>query len=106
MSDQMIYCYVTQLHSTRKFYISFIYALNHESQRFHLWHELKTIAARMTTAWCVLGDFNLVLYKEDRIRGNELTDHDIKDFADCSDTCELNEMRSTGAYYTWTNKTI
>ncbi|KAJ8423017.1 hypothetical protein Cgig2_016783 [Carnegiea gigantea] len=64
------------------------------------------IAARMNNAWCILGDSNSVLYKEDRLGGDAITDHEIKEFAACIETCELTEMRSTGAYYSWTNKTV
>ncbi|KAJ8423395.1 hypothetical protein Cgig2_029230 [Carnegiea gigantea] len=106
MTEQMIHCYVTQLHTSKKFYISFIYGLNHESQRHVLWQYLTEIAAHMNSAWCIIGDFNSVLYKEDRIGGEEIKDHEIKDFAECLEACEMNETRSTGAYYSWTNKTI
>ncbi|KAJ8431896.1 hypothetical protein Cgig2_009963 [Carnegiea gigantea] len=103
---QMIHCHVTQLQTSKKFFISFRYGLNRASQRQVLWQDLTAIAAHMNNAWCIIGDFNFVLYKEDRIGGEEIEDHAIKDFAECLEACELNEMRSTGAYYSWTNKTI
>ena len=80
--------------------------MNHEGQRHLLWQDLTAIAAHMNSAWCILGDFNSVLYKEDRIRGEEIKDHEIKEFAECIEECEMTEMRSTGACYSWRNKTI
>jgi len=99
MTEQIIHCYVTQLHSSKKVYISFIYGLNHKGQRYVLWQDLTVIAAHMNSAWCIIGDFNYVLYKEDRIGGDEIKDHERKDFTESLEACKMNEMRSTGAYY-------
>ncbi|KAJ8421701.1 LOW QUALITY PROTEIN: hypothetical protein Cgig2_002598 [Carnegiea gigantea] len=56
----------------------------------------------MTEAWCILGDFNSVLYKEDRMGGNEILDHELEDLNNLLHTYEL----WTGAYFSWTNETI
>ena len=60
----------------------------------------------MDEVWCVLGDFNAVLYPRDRIGGTKVHLHEIKSFSDCIITCELQELRNNSPYYTWTNKTI
>jgi len=52
------------------FYVTFIYGANQELQRKNLWEDLKNIANGMNKAWCILGDFNVVLYAGDRIGGN------------------------------------
>jgi len=49
----------------------------------------------MTKAWCILGDFNSVLYKEDRMGDNEISDHELEDLNNLLHTCELQEMRWT-----------
>ncbi|KAJ8420425.1 hypothetical protein Cgig2_012538 [Carnegiea gigantea] len=54
----------------------------------------------------ISSDFNSMLYKEDRIGGNEINDTKVKDFANCVGACELAEMRSIGTHFSWTNKTI
>jgi len=53
-----------------------------------------------------MGDFNTILHKEDRIGGDEITVHDLHEIQHIMEECELHEMRSTGPYYSWTNKTI
>ncbi|KAJ8419860.1 hypothetical protein Cgig2_021457 [Carnegiea gigantea] len=58
--------------------------------------DLQGIAAYMTEAWCVLGDFNAILHTENRMGGTEVTNSEIRDFADCVFNCGLQEMRSTG----------
>jgi len=79
---------------------------NLAQERLALWEDLQEIANHMSEAWCVLGDFNAILHSPDRIGGTEVNDLEIRDFADCMLNCELQEMRSMGAYYSWTNKTI
>lgn len=54
----------------------------------------------------VLGDFNAILYIEDKMGGTAVTEFELRDFASLVDNCELQEMRSTGAYYFWINKAI
>ena len=60
----------------------------------------------MDVAWCVMGDFNTVLYPEDRQGGMAVKDFEIKPFAECIAQCHLQEMKYQGSYYTWTNNTV
>ena len=60
----------------------------------------------MQEPWCVLGDFNSILYTGDRIKGTEIMDSEVKHFTECIAECELQEMRNCGPYFTWTNKTV
>ncbi|KAJ8422552.1 hypothetical protein Cgig2_033475 [Carnegiea gigantea] len=90
----------------KTFFITFVYGANQELQRRPLWEDLIHITKEMDEAWCVLGDFNAVLYPGDRVGGTEVQLHEIKSFGDCITNCELQELRNNGPYYTWTNKTI
>jgi len=58
----------------------------------------------MTEAWLVIGDFNAVLYMQDRLGGNEVHDSEVREYAECINQCELTAMRSFGGYYSWSNK--
>lgn len=42
--------------------------------------------------WLCLGDFNTVLYSDDIINGNPVTDYEVKDFKDCIKTMELTKL--------------
>ena len=106
MTDQLIHCYVSQLSTQRRFYVTYVYGRNQEHLRQPLWDDLQTLATQINEAWCILGDFNTVLHKEDRIGGIEVQDHEVKHLADFMDTCEVQELRWTGLFYSWTNKTI
>ncbi|KAJ8419231.1 hypothetical protein Cgig2_010818 [Carnegiea gigantea] len=60
----------------------------------------------MDEAWCLMGDFNALRFKDDRIGGNEVQDHELRELASLLESCELHELKSTGAYFSWINKTI
>jgi len=60
----------------------------------------------MTKAWCIIGDFNAVLHKDDRIGGNKVTDHEVNELQCLLDHCELQELYSRGSFYSWTNKRV
>jgi len=60
----------------------------------------------MDEAWCLIEDFNTLRFKDDIIRGNEVQDHELRELASLLEACELHELKSTGAYFSWTNKTI
>jgi len=52
----------------------------------------------------VIGDFNAVLYMQDRLGGDEVQDNEVREYAECIEHCELTEMRSFDSYYSWSNK--
>ena len=100
MTDQLIHCKVTQVPAMKQFYLTFIYEANHEADRMSLWEGLTAIASHMEGAWCILGDFNSVLHQGDRIGGTDIHAAEIKPFEDCINTCEVQELRSVGLYFT------
>ncbi|KAJ8421613.1 hypothetical protein Cgig2_010180 [Carnegiea gigantea] len=95
-----------ELSTNKHFYLSMIYGLNHEQQRESLWNDLMDISSSIDRAWCLMGDFNTLRFKEDRIGGNEVQDSDIRELATHLDACEIHDLKSSGAYYSWTNKMI
>jgi len=106
MSNQLIHYKVTELNTNKYFYLRVIYGMNYELQREEPWSDLMDISQSMDAAWCLMGDFNTILSEEDRKGGNEVQDHELRELASLLQTGELHELSSTGAYYSWTNKTI
>ncbi|XP_060182278.1 uncharacterized protein LOC132611939 [Lycium barbarum] len=49
------------------------------------------------------GDFNVVLNDEEKIGGIPILAQDIKDFAFCINSCELEEIQFKGNPFTWWN---
>ncbi|KAJ8419338.1 LOW QUALITY PROTEIN: hypothetical protein Cgig2_024013 [Carnegiea gigantea] len=88
-TDQFTHCYATQMHTHKKFYITFVYGMNQEQLRESLWSDLQALAQHITEAWCILGDFNSILYKEDRMGGIEVQDHEVQDLSNLLELCDL-----------------
>ncbi|KAJ8425229.1 hypothetical protein Cgig2_019118 [Carnegiea gigantea] len=80
--NQIMHCCVTQVFTNKKFYITFVYEMNHDQQRQPMWEDLKALSQHMTKAWCILGNFNAVLYKEDRRGSNVIHDTKLRETAD------------------------
>jgi len=47
-----------------------------------MWESLLDISHHMNEAWCIIGDFNAILYKEDRMGGNEVQSTETKELED------------------------
>ena len=71
-----------------------------------MWTALHHLSNSIQEAWCLLGDFNAILSKDDRIGGNAVSDHDIQEMSNFMEECEVPEMPSSGSCLSWTNKTI
>lgn len=104
--DQLIHCLAWQIRSNLKFHITYVYGRNHTQEQTQLWSDLSRIANNMTDAWCVLGDFNAVLSKEDREGGDDIHDYELKPFVEFLDEAALHELRWKGQYFTWSNRTV
>lgn len=57
----------------------------------------------MNGTWAIMGDLNSILNKEERV-GSRVTYAEIKDLKECVEYCGLQEMKSSGCHYTWSNK--
>lgn len=69
-----------------------------------MWRYLETLANTINGAWCVIGDFNAILTSEDRCNGNPVAIRETRDFEHLLDTTDLVEIKSSGCYFSWSNK--
>ncbi|GFS42194.1 hypothetical protein Acr_00g0078440 [Actinidia rufa] len=51
-------------------------------------------------------DFNVVLKGEEKTNGLPFTQYETSDFQDCCYKIGVEDLRSTGMYYTWSNNTV
>lgn len=65
-------------------------------------NELEVIRGRREIPWCVGGDFNEVLFLNDRNRATRRT-RGMDTFGDFVDRHELIDVHMTGARFTWSN---
>ncbi|KAM3307536.1 hypothetical protein P3S67_009279 [Capsicum chacoense] len=77
-----------------EFDVTFVYAFNLREERVELWDYLRKMHQICSKAWMVLGDFNVVLHKEDRMGGNAVTLAEVHDFQCCVEDCLLEETPS------------
>ena len=54
----------------------------------------------------MMGDFNTIMAKEDRVGGNEVQGSDVRELNSLMEDCELHELKSVGHYFSWTNRSI
>lgn len=79
-----------------------VYACPTPSRRKSLWQELKATINPINEPLFVGGDFNTIMYKDERQGGSGNLSPDSKDFAKwASDLC-LIDMGFTGPNFTWT----
>ncbi|XP_074315611.1 uncharacterized protein LOC141651816 [Silene latifolia] len=100
---QVVHMAVKHLGTDFSWCCSIVYGCNKDADRAQLWNSLNHMKHMVTGPWLVMGDFNNVMYVDERI-GTTVTDAEVRDFQGCVDFCGLYDMVTTGAYYTWNNK--
>ncbi|XP_060190867.1 uncharacterized protein LOC132620191 [Lycium barbarum] len=99
---QYIHCAVKGKQIKVECHMTVVYGYNTVELRKPLWTHHQTLSGN--TPWIIWGDFNAILTSQDKLNGASVTSHDIKDFADCVQALNINELMWIGEYYTWSNK--
>lgn len=64
---------------------------------------MEEIALKMDSSWVIMGHFNCVLNRDERI-GSIVREVEILPFRRCVISCGLEDLKSTGCFFTWNNK--
>ena len=83
------------------FFFTACYARPQVSFRKMLWDELVDISSNMMGAWCIAGDFNVILDESERYGGHRRTSPICGAFGQCVQNCELKDLGFQGPSYTW-----
>ncbi|XP_074283735.1 uncharacterized protein LOC141608269 [Silene latifolia] len=86
------------------FRFTLVYGFNKPAERVELWHSLQRYRHMSQGPWMVGGDFNNLLYPNERLGGVEVTLADIKPFQDCLHYNDLFDIKAIGSFFTWNNK--
>ncbi|KAK4714105.1 hypothetical protein R3W88_020012 [Solanum pinnatisectum] len=105
-TSQSIHCLVNDINGTLVCFTTVIYASNSIEQRKELWAELALIKQGVDKPWIIAGDFNDVLYPNDRLYSTPISLAETHDFSNCLHTLQLNKLSWKGDYYTWSNKQL
>ena len=103
---QVINCLATCKTTSIRFCVSFVYGLNKVVERRQLWGSLCRFSSSSDLPCILLGDFNVVLKGEEKTNGLLVTQYETSDFQDCCYEIGVEDLRSTGMYYTWSNNTV
>ncbi|XP_075083780.1 uncharacterized protein LOC142167787 [Nicotiana tabacum] len=77
-------------------YLTIVYGFNTIDQRKLLWDNLKEAAQGITKPWLIGGDFNSILYTQDKLCGCTVNNDEIRDYANCIQALRLTEMAWEG----------
>ncbi|GJW84490.1 RNA-directed DNA polymerase, eukaryota, reverse transcriptase zinc-binding domain protein [Tanacetum coccineum] len=103
ISRQAILCQIESIDGNVKFYCTFVYASNNKEERKILWKELY-MHKRVSNnhPWALLGDLNVTLNVDEHSSGGSFINEEMQEFKDCINLIEIEDIRSTGFFYTWT----
>lgn len=102
-NDQVIHIEVEHFALKTTYVLSMVYAANLPEDGVRLWESLCQLAVVNSKPWLICGDFNATLCLEERWVGGGHVQHDNSELSDLFADCELQDMKSTGSYYTWCN---
>lgn len=104
IEEQLVHCEVSTISGDISFACTIVYAQNTSGQRERLWEALVNLNSQMTKPWLILGDFNTVLFYEERVKcGGYMGDDTIELQALVAKT-GLKDLQYTGHALTWCNK--
>ncbi|XP_062093733.1 uncharacterized protein LOC133799749 [Humulus lupulus] len=101
--DQLINCEVKIKGVNQTSYLSFVYGRKSVEERKNLSDQLHLPQVNIRP-WLVVGDFNAVFEFDDRIGGRMVTALEVEDSRQWRAKTMLNELRSSGSFFTWSNK--
>ncbi|XP_074296934.1 uncharacterized protein LOC141627598 [Silene latifolia] len=101
MEAQFVHLKVKDLVTDIEFYITYVYGFNKIEERIPLWDAL--VRNTVVEPWIVLGDFNNVMYLDEKI-GLPVKDAEIIPFQNTADLCDLHDIKCIGSFFTWNNK--
>ncbi|XP_062093651.1 uncharacterized protein LOC133799668 [Humulus lupulus] len=102
-SDQYVHVCVKEVKSNKLFCVTFVYGRNSIEGRLPLWVDLAELSFP-AIPWLVAGDFNVVFEGTDRVGGRTITALEMEDAQKWRALGLVDELRSKGSHYTWTNK--
>lgn len=82
-----------------------MYGHNDGEERKALWHHLSILHNWLNKeAWLITGDFNIVRHNGERQGGVGVNAEEVMEYNNCLNSIEVEELTTTGYYFTWNNK--
>ncbi|XP_075086415.1 uncharacterized protein LOC142169104 [Nicotiana tabacum] len=97
---------VTMIQHRTSFNYCTVYGKHTIQDRKSLWEELRMTVHGINNPYLIMGDFNTILTSEDRINGNHVQEIEIRDFKNFLIDAGLDELKTVGRKYTWSNNHV
>ena len=102
---QVMHFKVKVIEDKRVFYVSFIYGDNEAKDRLRLWSNLNDhLTVIGSKPWVILGDFNVIRYADEHSLGVVDNNHGVKEFRECIDQLDMEDLAMNGLFFTWVQK--
>lgn len=105
-SSQLIHGLIIDKSSGLLMYFTAVYDLHTVEIRKPLWQDLLQLNGVIIAPWCVMGNFNAISVVEDRLNRAAVNSNETYDFTQLLSTADLGECKSTGHFYSWSNKSL
>ncbi|XP_070017658.1 uncharacterized protein LOC142172585 [Nicotiana tabacum] len=83
------------------FLLTIVYAKYTEEVRRELWSDLRNLASTIQEPWGVIGDFNVITNREEKLGDKPHRLEESLEFMECLNECGLQDTCFTGAKVTW-----
>ncbi|XP_020253806.1 uncharacterized protein LOC109830857 [Asparagus officinalis] len=103
-SNQFMTCAVKSKDYRLSCTIAIVYALNDNSGRKALWHDILAFKNNVTGPWIIGGDFNTIINNSEKIGGVPVSDSDTEDFLDFTSSSQLAHHKTARCFFTWCNR--
>ncbi|XP_019175465.1 PREDICTED: uncharacterized protein LOC109170766 [Ipomoea nil] len=77
------------------------YGFSERTRRTESWDLLRALSSRSTLPWVVIGDFNDLLYQNEKRGGNPHPNSLLRGFGEAIEDCGLAQLPMNGYLYTW-----
>lgn len=77
------------------------YGCPERRRRRESWSILKYLASKSNLPWCILGDFNDMMYRDEKRGGREHPSNLLMGFTDTIHDCGLRDLGYVGEKFTW-----
>ena len=84
--------------------ITFVYGHPDHTKKGVVWQQLKTLKQWAHPSWLCIGDFNQILYKEEKFSFKNGTIPGAEEFQQVLRDLQLCDLSASGQRFTWMNK--
>lgn len=103
INENLVHMYIECVNES--FFMTCVYGKQKVPLQDQVWKQITSIYDDLNqdAKWVLLGDFNQVLYGDDKLSFKSSELYGAEALKDCLDYCSLLEMPPNGQFMTWTN---